>query len=125
MPKDVPGRGSSSRWVCCFGGDGLDWIKPLETAYSGFKAGKDLNAGRYADALAEAAKTIAGIWGKLDPDVALAKAGVEVAGDVYEAQSLLRQQAQLLGMHLQLEKQYYHLLGKRGLDLTQIDKIRA
>lgn len=107
------------------GGEGLDWIKPLESGYTGFQAGKDLNAGRYAEALSEAAKIIADVWGELDPNVKLGKAGVEVAGDVYEAQSLLRQQAQLLGMRLQLEKQYYRLKGKSGLDLTQIDKIQA
>lgn len=107
------------------GGEGLDWIKPLESGYTGFQAGKDLNAGRYAEALSEAAKVIADVWGELDPNVKLGKAGVEVAADVYEAQSLLRQQAQLLGMRLQLEKQYYRLKGKSGLDLTQIDKIQA
>ena len=107
------------------GGEGLEWIKLLESGYSGFQAGKDINAGRYAEALMEVAKIITDVWGEVDPNVKLGKAGVEVAADVYEAQSLLRQQAQLLGTRLQLEKQYYRLLGKRGLDLTQIDKIQV
>lgn len=107
------------------GGEGLDWIKPLKSGYLGFQAGKDLNAGRYAEALAEVAKIIADVWGEFDPNVKLGKAGVEVAADVYEAQSLLLQQARLLGTRLQLEKQYYRLKGKSGLDLSQIDKIQA
>jgi len=106
------------------GGEELDWIKPLESGYTGFQAGKDLNAGRYAEALSEAAKIIADVWGELDPNVKLGKAGVDVAADVYEAQSLLRQQAQLLALRLDLEKQYYKLKGRSGLDLGQADKIQ-
>ena len=91
-------------------------VDVLKTGYTTGQFVAAVADGDYAKAIMEAAKLIADFWGKADPRVKLGKVGVEVAAEVYEAQSLLRQQAQLTQARLRLEQELLRLRMTRGPD---------
>jgi hypothetical protein len=104
---------------------GVSAIGTLKHVYSVRELINAINTGDYSTAIIEVAKAVADAWGHYDPRMKIGKAGVELAGEVYEVQSLLRQQAKLLEIHLNLEQQLFRLQGKTPRDLSPLEHLHA
>ncbi len=92
---------------------------PLNTAIdlfnqgaSAYQATKSTASRDYAQGIGKTAEAIANVWGVLNPYVAGGKELIDFAATLYEAQAILRQQANLVETRIKLENQLSRLRGE-------------
>jgi hypothetical protein len=95
----------------------------LKTAVATFNATNAAKSGDYWTATQKVAEAIARMWGVLDPRVKFGRALVDVAATAYEAQALLRRQAQLLEVRNSLELQLRRLQRQDPNYETEIEQL--